>query len=929
MTLYLNENSIRINATKFSKEWENAHYEKGETQTFYNEFFEIFGVRRKNVSVYEQKVKKLANNNNGFIDLFWPGTLLVEQKSAGRNLSKAREQALDYFISLKETEKPDFILLSDFQTFQLLDLEENTEHHFTLAELPDNIQHFGFMLGRKQKHKDQDPVNIEASLLMSNLHKHLEVSNYNSNDLEILLVRIMFCLFAEDTLIFPLESFLRLIDDRTKEDGSDVGRTLIHLFQVLDTHGSKRDKNLDEDLAIFPYVNGQLFSGTISIPSFNSDMRKALIDCAEYNWTKVSPALFGSLFQTVMLPEKQRQGGAHYTSNKNILKAIEPLFLNELNEEFIKLKKDLSTQRRTRLIKLQNKIASLKFLDPACGCGNFLIIAFRELRDLELKILIELYPKNIEGLQQQYLNLDLQSLSKVHVNQFYGIEIEEFPARIAEAAMWLIDHQANMRLSEQFMEPFVRLPLDESAHINHANALIIDWNSLLPVNECNYIIGNPPFVGKSKMTSRQKQEILEVFSYAGVNAGSLDYVSTWFLKIAQYIQNTTIKSALVSTNSIVQGEQINVLWGTLINQFDIKIHFAHKTFKWTIDDEKTKKMKIAAVHVIIIGFAAYNINNKYLFEYETTKSEPQKLKVNNINPYLIDYENDFTVAKRSKPFCEIPEAMYGSKPVDEGHFFFTDEQKIDFLKQEPQAGKFIKRVASNKEFLYNIPRWCLWLKDTNPSELRTMPLVMERIRLVKQFRLKSKKEKTRVEDSQRATEFAEIRQPDSDYIVIPLHTSANRKYIPFGFCNSDWIIHNSCSFIPNASLYDFGMLSSKMHLTWLKCVGGRIGNEFRYSPTLVYNTFPFPELSGKTKIKYNKLISNKVQVILSIRATYKNSTLADLYDVDVMPKDLYDAHVALDKIVDAAFTKKKFKTHSERVKYLLDEYKEKIDELIS
>jgi len=909
MTLGWNE--IRARAAKFSTDWKDAHYEKGESQTFYNEFFEVFGNRRRNVAVYEEKVKKL-NNKYGYIDLFWPGTLLVEQKSADRDLKKAREQATDYFISLKEKEKPRFILLSDFQNFELLDLEENEEFHFRLDQLSENVRHFAFIAGYQiQYFRDQHPANIEASELMSDLHKHLEESGYAGHDLERLLVRIMFCLFAEDTGIFTKESFLRYVEDRTQEDGSDLGSYLVHLFQILNTQPEKRQKNLDEDLADFPYVNGELFKDPIQIPSFDTDMRDALLECCYFDWTKISPALFGSLFQTVMLPDEQRHGGAHYTSERNILKVVNQLFLDDLRGEFKKLKKDRSTQKKARLEKFHEKIASLTIFDPACGCGNFLILAFRELRELELEILSELYP---EQNRQTVFNIEL--LTKIRVDQFFGIEIEEFPARIAESAMWLVDHQMNMKLSNLFGLAFVRLPLTTSAQIFNGNALTTDWDEVLPSNECNYILGNPPFVGKHLMDRGQSEEIRNIFN--GINgAGVLDYVTGWYLKAAQYIQNTVIRCSFVSTNSITQGEQVSVLWGTLLENFNIKINFAHRTFKWTIDEERAQGMHIAAVFVVIIGFAAHDTGKKYIYEYETLTSNPHKLKAKNINPYLIEGD-DIVVKKRSTPICETPEIKYGSKPVDDGNYFFTDEERKEFLKIEPNAKKYIRSVVSAREYMNNVPRWCLWLKDANPADLRSMPPVLERIRSVKKFRLASKKEQTRAA-AQRAQEFAEIRQPDSNYIVVPLHTSENREYVPFGFFSKKWILHNSCACIPNSTPYEFGVISSSMHMAWLRIVCGRIKGDYRYSNTLVYNNFPWPKPSKKQK----EQIITKAEAVLDARKQFPDNSFADLYDPNTMPPVLIKAHRALDKAVDKAYSKAVFKTENQRISYLFDLYVKK------
>lgn len=925
----LSWNEIRARAAVFAKEWKDAHYEKGETQTFYNEFFEVFGNRRRNVAVYEEKVKKL-NHTHGFIDLFWPGHLLIEQKSAGRDLAKAREQATDYFVSLTEKEKPRYILLSDFQTFELLDLDENEEYRFTLSQLPDQIRHFSFIAGyQQQKYRDQDPANIEASELMSNLHKHLEQSGYTGHDLEHLLVRIMFCLFAEDTGIFPIESILRLIEDKTEADGSDLGSWLIHLFQVLNTPPDKRQKNLDEDLAAFPYVNGQLFADAIRIPSFNTDMRDALLKCAYFNWTKVSPALFGSLFQTVILPEAQRQGGAHYTSEKNILKVIHPLFLDELREEFEHIKA-LKVGQKQKFEQLQEKLSKLYFFDPACGCGNFLILAFRELRELELDILEELYP----GENRQTV-LNIAALTKIRVNQFYGIEIEEFPARIAEAAMWLVDHQMNMKLSESFGQAFTRLPLTESAHIYHGNALTTEWTDIISPEKCSYILGNPPFVGSKYMTSEQRKELMAVFQDVK-GAGTLDYVAAWYGKSARYIQNTKIKCALVSTNSITQGEQVSILWDTLMKEYGIKIHFAHRTFKWTIDEKKTKGMRLAAVFVVIVGFAAYEPDQKYLFEYETLTSNPHKIKANSINPYLVD-GSDLIISRRSKVLCDVPEIGIGNKPIDGGYYLFTPEEKEEFLLQEPDAEKFFRRWLGSVEFLNGHERWCLWLGEASPSDLKALPKCLDRIEKVRRYRLgeipakdkeNTPKNKKRNDQTQKLadtpTRFHVENMPNGNYLVIPEVSSERRHYIPIGFERPETLCSNLVKIAPYASLFHLGVLSSTMHMDWMRYTAGRLEGRYRYSKDIVYNNFPWPDASEKDKVN----ISEKSQAVLDARAQFPDSSLSDLYDPNTMPPVLLKAHQALDKSVDKAYRSAPFKDEKERIEFLFERYQKLTEPLL-
>ena len=903
----LSWNEIRARAARFAEEWKDAHYEKGQTQTFYNEFFEVFGRRRRDVAIYEEKVKKL-NNAQGFIDLFWPGQLLIEQKSAGRSLESARTQATDYCLSLKEQEKPRYILLSDFQTFELIDLETREEYHFRLSELPEKARVFGFIAGyHQQQYKDQDPANIEAASLMSNLHLRLEESGYNGTDLERLLVRVMFCLFADDTGIFEPDSFLRYVEDKTSEDGRDLGQSLVHLFEILDSAVEKRQKTLDEDLARFPYVNGQLFAVLIRTPSFDAPMRQALLQCCYFNWSKVSPALFGSLFQTVMLPEEQRKGGAHYTSERNILKTIHPLFLDDLREEFEKIRVSKSTQRKSQLEKFHDKLGKLTFFDPACGCGNFLILAYRELRLLEIELLEVLFPT-------KQLSLDVKQLSKIDVDQFYGIEIEEFPVRIAEAAMWLVDHQMNMRLSEAFGQAFVRLPLKKSAHITLGNALTTDWKTVIDPKKLSYMLGNPPFIGKHLMSAKQDEELNALF-HDVKGAGVLDYVTAWYWKAAQFIKGMDVKVAFVSTNSITQGEQVAVLWQPMLSRYGIRIHFAHRTFKWTIDEKKAKGMRIAAVYCVIVGFAAKEAEHKLLFDYEKPTAEPHRVEAKNINPYLIDAAS-VVMGKLTKPICDVPEMVFGSKPVDDGNFFFTDGEKNELLLKEPQAAPLIRPILSAKEFLHGEKRWCLWLKDADLTLLRKCPLVLERVERVKAFRLASKKAPTR-EAAKTATLFSEIRQPSSNYILIPRHSSENRTYVPFGFFDSNYIVSDSCNCIPNATLYHFGVLTSLMHMDWMRYVCGRLESRYRYSNSLVYNNFPWPqEITPAQK----KDIQEKAQAVLDARAQFPASTLADLYDPLTMPPVLIKAHEALDKAVDKVYRKQPFASERERVEYLFDLY---------
>ncbi|HMQ11012.1 MAG TPA: N-6 DNA methylase [Oligoflexia bacterium] len=909
----LSWNQIRANAAQFSDSWKDAHYEKGDTQTFYNEFFEVFGHRRRNVALYEKKVD-MVGRSHGFIDLFWPGMLIVEQKSAGRNLDSASTQVDDYILALSERERPRYRLISDFQNFVFTDLATRQIYTFKLDELKNNIKLFDFIAGRRQQiYKDQDPVNIDASDKMSSLHKVLEDSGYGGTDLERLLVRIMFCLFADDTGIFEQDSLLNYIRDRTHTDGSDLGSKLIELFQVLDTPKEKRQKMLDEDLASFPYVNGKLFNGSIRTPSFNNSMRDVLLDCCYFNWTEVSPALFGSLFQTVILPEKQRQSGAHYTSEKNILKTIQPLFMEELQEEFSRLKNLGGTQRRSKIEQFHISLSKLTFLDPACGCGNFLILAYRELRLLELDILDELYPRDNNGDRQNFLDVD--HLSLINVDQFYGIEISEFPVYIAQTAMWLIDHQMNMKLGDMFGQAFARLPLQKTANIYHGNALTVDWNEVIPASKCSYIFGNPPFIGKAYRNNEQQSEMKKIFK-STKGTLDLDYVVCWFYIAAHYIQKKSCQVAFVSTNSICQGEQVPIFWALMMEELNIHINFAHRTFKWIIDAQKAKGMNVASVYVVIVGFSTINKSRKKIFDYETISSDPHELNVKKINPYLLNADT-FFIKNRKNHFQKncVPQLSFGSMPNDGGFLILNDNEARSFIQKEPKSKNFIKPFLGSREFINNLPRYCLWLKNCSPSNLKSMPIVIERVEAVRKQRLKSTRPPTN-KLAQFPWLFGEIRQPNQRYIAIPEVSSQSRDYIPIGFLDKDTIASNKLYTISNGNLYHFGIVTSKMHMIWMKTVGGRLKNDYQYSNGIVYNNFSWPEATDMQK----EAIAKKAQAILDARSNHKESSLADLYNPNLMPVDLRKAHNALDKEVDKTYRKEPFNSELERIQFLFERY---------
>ncbi|OIP87982.1 MAG: SAM-dependent methyltransferase, partial [Rhodobacterales bacterium CG2_30_65_12] len=682
---------IRARAALFADEWQNAHYEKGETQSFYNAFFRIFGVERRRVAVYEQSVARFGQGK-GFIDLFWPGTLIVEQKSQGRDLLGARMQALDYTNHLKPYETPKYILVSDFQTFELTELDTGARTAFALSDLPRHVEKFAFILGRDvRRFKDQDPVNIKAAELVGALHDALEASGYTGHKLEVFLVRIVFCLFADDTGIFePKDILWDLLEDLHNRGEGDFGSALNKLFDVLNTPEAERSPNLAPEYAQFPYVNGALFAEYFPAPDFNEDMRAALLNACRFDWTPISPAIFGSLFQSVMNPRERREKGAHYTTEKNILKVIEPLFLDDLRAEFERIRA-LKRGREARLGAFQDKLAGLTFFDPACGCGNFLVIAYRELRALEHEVLAELNP-------QGQWSLDLDHLSKVDVSQFYGIEYEEFPARIAEIAMWMMDHIMNNRLSALAGGLFTRIPLRSSATIRNGDSLEIDWADVLPAEQCSFVLGNPPFVGFVFRTKEQKEGFDRVLARCGVSGSRLDYVFGWFLKAAEYAQGGNLRIGFVATNSVTQGEQVAVVWPVILDQFHMVVSFAHRTFEW--GSEARGK---AHVHVVIIGLDK-KINErseKRLFNYATIKAEPNETTHSVLSPYLIDASglNDphLVIRRASEPLNGLPVVRVGTKPVDAGHYIFSAEEKEAFLVVEPKAEDLFRPFMGARE----------------------------------------------------------------------------------------------------------------------------------------------------------------------------------------------------------------------------------------
>lgn len=923
----LSWNEIKHRAIAFSREWKGTTSEKSERQTFWNEFFEVFGKRRRTLAAFEEPVKKLSGNW-GFIDLFWPGTCLVEHKSAGQDLGKAHAQGMEYIRGLassgRDKETPRWLIVSDFERVAIHDLEPEQDPdlplftrlppsvEFPLKELHKNVRHFAFIAGYKyHKLNPEDPANFEATELMATLHDALYDGGYSGHQLCQFLVRLLFCFFADDTGIFPSDQFKLYLRDRTAEDGSDLGPKLAHLFQVLNTVETSRSKNLDEDLAQFPYINGDLFAEPLHFADFTTAMRKALLACVDFKWERISPAVFGSLFQTVFDHQddrKRRQLGAHYTSEKNIMKVVRSLFLDELRAEFEAAKRDKSGRGPGRLRDLQKRLAALRIMDPACGCGNFLVVTYTQLRQLELEVLIVLHANEFSEIQHEFA-LDVTQLSEIHVDQMYGIEIDEFPARIAEVALWLADHQANVLLSEAFGQLYRRIPLRKSPHIHVANALQKDWKEVLPPAQCSYILGNPPFVGSKMLGEGQRADMNLVWGDVK-GAGVLDFVTGWYRKAAEFMQGTKVVTAFVSTNSISQGEQPGIIWNELFQKWHVKIHFAHRTFIW--ESEARGK---AHVHCVIIGFAAYNISNKRLYDYEADQQNATLSLPSNISPYLIE-GSDLALPNISSPICDVPEMGIGNKPIDGGYYLFSTEEKAAFIKQEPASAKWFKKWIGSDEFINGWHRWCLWVGDCPPNELRAMPKVVERVEAVKAFRLASKSAPTK-KLAATPRRFHVENFPTSRYLVVPEVSSERRPYIPMGFLTPATLCSNLVKIMSNATLYHFGILSSNMHMSWMRQVAGRLKSDYRYSTGLVYNNYPWPEEASEAQ---KATVEKAAQAVLDARAQFTTSTLADLYDPTTMPPALAKAHADLDRAVDRCYRKEPFPNDRARVEHLFALY---------
>ena len=888
-------NEIRKAATAFSKRWKDAYDEKSQAQSFLKEFFAVFGVDIVLFNTFEHRVK-FGDGSQGYADCFWQGKILVEMKSRGKDLDAAYTQALDYVRALADvSQTPRAIVVSDFARVRFYDLANDCSlTDFALKDLRKYVTLFGYMIGAEENGeiREQDPVNRKAAEKMAKLHDAMKAVGYAGHPLEVYLVRLLFCLFAEDTGIFKPNQFCDFIEQRTSTDGSDLAAKLAELFQVLNTPPANRLAMRDESLAAFPYVNGGLFAEFLPIAAFSPEMRRAILDCGELDWSKISPAIFGAMFQGVMDEKARHDLGAHYTSEENILKLIRPLFIDGLRSELGDICAIRGTSRPSRLRAFHEKISSLTFLDPACGCGNFLLIAYRELRSLEMDILDELHKDD------PALVLDVTQLCKVNVSQFYGIEIEPFPAEIAKVALWLMDHLCNMEVADRFGQYFARIPIKDAPHIVCANALTTDWP------RTDYIMGNPPFLGRMQKSREQQAAIDSFFDYKDV-----DFVACWHAKAAECcsLAAKNTKVALVSTNSITQGEQVAPLWRSL-GKYGVGIDFAYRTFKW-----HNEAKGVAGVHCVIIGFSSCGNGPKRIFDGD------EVIPAKNINGYLVDAPNVY-VEGRSKPLCDVPRLSMGNMPLDGGNLIIEADQLSHFAKTDGVLPPFVKHLTGSKEYIQGRDRWCLWLKDVSPSEIRSNPTVMERVARCREWRLSSKRPQT-VKAASTPTLFDQTNNPKTA-IIIPKVSSEKRDYVPIGFIDDSVIVTDLAFIIPDATLYHFGVLTSRMHMAWMRAVAGRLKSDYRYSKDIVYNNFVWPDLCDSASLR--EKIAEAAQAVLDTRAAHPGSTLADLYDPLTMPPDLVKAHAHLDALVDKAYGLKPTATDTERVALLFKLYAERV-----
>jgi hypothetical protein len=900
-------------AAAFAERWKGATEEKQYADSFWSDFFRtLCGVDDEIVAGIERqkRVKSSISGNQEYIDVYWKNVALIEHKSAGLNLDKAELQARGYWLSLPPGYRPKTIIISDFKNFRLIDVALNRTHEFPLSKLPENIHRFEAIISGNRTRISQEEITVDqvAAKLMANLYLELEDHGFEGHETSIFLIRILFLLFGDDTGMWPKNTFLKLVMG-TKEDSRDVGSKLDTLFDVLNTPKDNRPKTLGEEFRPFPYVNGGIFSEKISVIDFSKKMRIALIEVANYDWTTINPTIFGSLFQLIKSKEARRELGEHYTSEENINKIVYPLFLDDLQGRLAK-----SWDSKKELKKLRQDLAKIKILDPACGCGNFLVVAYRHLRQLELELIARL--KTLEG-ESDAIQLDGSMGLSIGLHQLFGIELEEWPSQVAQMALFLTDHQENIKLEKITGLTPNRFPLTSSATITQGNALQMSWDEFIEFDEHTYILGNPPFYGARMQSPEQKLDGQTVWGeIKGI--GELDYVSNWYRKSADYILKSETKCAFVSTNSITQGEQPVIIWSVLASM-GINIDFAHQTFRW---DNGASGM--AAVHCVIIGFSSNKkLKRHYLWEYPNLKGEPKKIESQNINAYLLDAPNILIVPRKTPIQKETPKMDFGSMPNDGGFLSDISAEEVEVIKKnDPVATKYLRRIIGSRELIHNVERNCLWLVDATVSDVRNSPVIKERVAKVKELRAESKRSAT---NRLSATPhlFGEIRQPEISYIAIGAHSAENREYFPIAIVEPRVIANNALLIIPTNDLSYFAILISSVASLWFKAVSGRIKSDVRISATISYNNFPFPKITESEK----KKLEQSAKAILQAREAFPESSLADLYDPLVMPKDLRRAHQVNDSLILNAYGIAKGTPDSEVLRTLILQYSNLLTDL--
>lgn len=909
----MTETEQRTAAKKFSAFWAGKGYEKGESQPFWLSLLrDVYGVDHPEQYItFEDQVHL---DHTSFIDGMIPATrVLIEQKGLEKDLKKPIkqsdgslltpfQQAKRYITELPVSQHPRWVITCNFSTFFIYDMEHpgGEPEILYLQDLEKEYHRLDFLVDAKNEHIQKEvAVSKKAGEIVGQLYDAFSKQYAEPNSeqtlksLNKLCVRLVFCLYAEDAGIFGRHGMFH--DYLEKFDLRQMRRALLDLFRILDTREENRDaylKDDDPELAAFPYVNGGLFADeNIEIPPFTEEIRTLLLRNAseDFNWSEISPTIFGAVFESTLNPETRRKGGMHYTSIENIHKVIDPLFLEDLKKEFLEISAlTVATAKQTRLERFQNKLASLTFLDPACGSGNFLTETYLSLRRLENQTIAEMIAASREkGKAQvggQIMMGGARSIDvKVSISQFYGIEINDFAVTVAKTALWIAESQMLKETEEIVLMHLDFLPLKTNAYIVEGNALRMDWASIVPKTKLSYIMGNPPFVGSSMMNKEQKTDVVAILGKKKL-ANSVDYVGAWYYKAASLIENTNCSVAFVSTNSITQGEQVAPLWEELFNKYNIHITFAYRTFRW--DSEASSK---AQVHCVIIGFSTLPSKKCKIYIGDRVQ------ETNNINAYLVDAPNVF-VSSRSKPICNVPAMFLGNKPSDGGNLILTEEERNNILQREPDLKQFIRPYLGAVEFINKKIRYCFWLKNASPSEIRKSPELMRRIEAVRNMRLASTAAPTR-EKANTPHLFFFISQPDTNYLLVPSTSSENRRYVPIGFLSPDVIASNAATIVPDATLYNFGVMTSNVHMAWMRTVCGRLKSDYRYSNAIVYNNFPWPTPTEAQKAK----IEQTAQAILDARALYPDSSLADLYDEVTMPSELRKAHQQNDRAVMDAY----------------------------